>query len=190
MQKNKKLYFVTGNRDKFREVKPVMDKRGINLVHINLDKPEVQDSLENVASYAAKVLSKKLRKPIMLEDTGVYFAAYKDFPGVYAKHVFKALGFPGLFRLLKGKSKKMYFKTVAAYCEPGNKPKLFTGSTKGTAILKVKGKHPKRLPYDSIFIPDGYNKVYAEILHLKHLTSHRVQAIEKLAKYLKKAKKF
>jgi len=179
----KKLYFVTGNKHKFQEVQPIFP--GIQLVQLKIEKPEIRSpSVVKVAEQAAIMLSKKIKKPFILEDTGIFFQAYKDFPGTYSKYIINTLGFPGIFKLLKNKSKKAYFETAAAYCKPGKKPVIVSAKTTGSIILTVKGKKDV-MPYDNIFIPDKHTKVYAEMMDKKHMTSHRVKAFKKLAKYIK-----
>lgn len=181
-----KLNFVTGNIGKYEEIKELMKQRGIIVEHINISKPEI-DSLDvkEVAEYSAKKLANELNKTVVVEDTGLYLEAYKNFPGTNSKSVFYGIGFEGFMRLLDGKSRKAFFKIVVSYCKPKKEPVSFEGKINGTITTEVfKGGHDS-LPYDQIFIPEGYDKTFSQALELKNKISHRVEAFGKLADYLK-----
>ncbi len=182
-----KLYFLTGNKHKYLEAKKALEKLGIEVKQINIDKPEIQaDNIEDVAKHAAEKVAKQLRKPVMVEDTGIFFTAYKNFPGIYTKFIYESIGYEGILRLLKGKNRKAYFKTIAAYCEPGKKAMLFEGLSKGKITTKAYCLDKDVMPYDRIFIPKGTKKPWCENLKHKYNVSHRKIAFEKLANYLKR----
>ena len=182
-----KLYFLTGNKHKFNEVKKSIGKLGIEVEQINVGKPEIQaDTLEEVSRYAAEKVANGLRKPVIVEDTGIFFKAYKNFPGVYSKFIYESAGYVGILRLLKGKTRKAYFKTVAAYCEPGKKAVLFEGISKGRIAKKAVCLDKDVMPYDRIFIHRGAKRPWCKDLKHKYKVSHRKVAVEKLANYLKK----
>ena len=55
------------------------------------------ETLEESAEDKARKAFQMLKKPIIVEDTGVYFQAYKNFPGLYPKRMYLSLGFKGAF---------------------------------------------------------------------------------------------
>jgi len=178
-----KLAFITGNEKKFNDVKDVMKEHGIELEWINEPKPESPDQwdIKQVAIDSAKIVAEQKGKPIVVEDTGLFFDAYNHFPGPHSKFAYHALGLDGLLKLLEGKSRKAEFKVVVAYCEPGQEPKVFEGEDKGTIAEKPDGARDKIMPYRNIFIPSGSK----DVLAVKGgKVGHRVQAFEKLAKWL------
>ena len=179
-----KISFVTQNKYKFDEVKEILGRFNIKVEHINVEKPEKGKTIEEISKNAAEVLSQKLNKAVVVEDTGVFFNAYDNFPGKEPKKVFNRVGFKGLLDKLKEKKRKAYFKTVAAYCEPGKKAKLFVGVVNGRISEEVRCKDKDVMPYEKIFIPEGYDKVWAEIPEIKKKISHRVKAFERLGKFL------
>ena len=182
----KTVYFVTGNYGKFREARNVLKKYNIRVKQIKYSKPENKKlNTEKIAENAAKILVKKFKKPIIAEDTGIFFEAYKDFPGRNSKIVFNKLGLNGILKKLENKNRKAYFKTAIGYAN-GKKVRVFVGYCRGTISKKVIGKGDKNLPYDNIFIPDGYSRVFAEIMKTKQKISSRVRAFEKLGEYLSK----
>jgi len=146
----------------------------------------------NSAKKASKKLADELNKPIVLEDTGLFFEAYDGFPGPSPKFVFKTLGYKGIFKLLDGESRNACFQTTAAYCEPGNDPKLFSGEMKGEITDKI--FNPERdfdfMPYDRIFIPDGKSITISDMtMEEKNQLSQRSKAFHKFAKLLTNKKK-
>lgn len=180
-----KIFFVTNNRHKFSEVKEVFDKFKIEIEQIREDKPEDKsDEIAEVAKKAAEFLANKHKKPIIVDDTGVYFSAYNNFPGAHPKFIFQSIGYGGIFKLLEGKDRSAYFKTAAAYCEPGKKPIVFEAKCEGKISDEVYNAGDDIMPYERIFIPEGYSEVWAKIHDIKREISHRVKAFTKLAEWL------
>ncbi len=185
-----KINFVTGNIGKYEEVKELMGRRGIDVEHINMSKPEIDSpDVKEVAEYSAKKLADELNKTVVVEDTGFYLDAYKNFPGTNSKSVFNSIGFEGFMRLLDGKTREAAFRVIVSCCEPGKKPVSFEGKINGTITKEVFKGGFESLPYDQIFIPDGHEKTFSQDLALKNKISHRVIAFGKLAEYLENESK-
>jgi len=184
----RKIIFVSSNPGKIEEVSKHLKNFGIEVVGKVLELPEVSsDDQEKVAKEKSKHAARVVGKPVITEDTGLYFDAYKNFPGTHPKFIFESIGYEGIFKLLQGKVRKASFKTMVSYCEPGKEPKVFAGICKGTITSEAKGESHPRLPYDSIFIPDGDTRVFAEMTkEEKAKYSHRAKAIEKFAKWFNK----
>ena len=182
----KTIYFVTGNSGKFNEGRNVLKKYRIRLKQIKYSKPENKKlSIEKIAENAARILVKKFKKSLIVEDTGIFFNAYENFPGKNSKIVFKRLGLNGILKKLDNKNRNAYFKTAIGFADK-NKIKIFIGYCKGRISKKIIGKTNKNLPYDNIFIPECYSKVFAQIMKTKQKISSRVRAFEKLGEYLSK----
>ena len=97
-----KLYFVTGNKHKFNEVKRISEKFNIDLEQFKGKKLEPKDlSVKEVAELNAKKFYKELKQPIIVDDTGIFFEAYPKFPGNHPKLMYNLLGFKGLLKLLE-----------------------------------------------------------------------------------------
>jgi XTP/dITP diphosphohydrolase len=65
-----------------------------------------------------------------------------------------------------------------------NKTYTFEGIVKGRIALAPKGN--SGFGYDPVFIPDGFNKTFAEItLEEKNKISHRALAFNKMIEFLK-----
>jgi non-canonical purine NTP pyrophosphatase (RdgB/HAM1 family) len=139
-EKMKTIYFVTGNSGKFREARNVLKKYDVKLKQIKYSKPEDKKlSIEKIAENAARILIKKFKKPLIAEDTGIFFEAYKDFPGRNSKVIFNKLGLNGILKKLENKNRRAYFKTAIGYANE-KKTRIFVGYCRGEISEKVIGK--------------------------------------------------
>ncbi len=187
----KKICFITTNKYKFREIQEILKEFDIDIEHLNIDYEENHElgDVEAIAKSSAIVLSKKIDKPFFIEDVGLYFEAYKNFPGVFPKFVINAIGFEGIFKLLKDKNMNAFFKTALAFCEPGKEPVIFTGILKGKISEVIENSTMDCFDYDKIFIPEGYPSTISNFLDKKNEFSHRAMAVRELGKYINKRKK-
>lgn len=180
-----KILFVSGNRDKIKEAGYILTKFNIGVKGIQADFKElVNSTLEDIVIDKAKQINRIIKEPFIVDDAGIFFEAYHNFPGVFTKYIFKVLGYDGISRLLEGKNLKAYFKTAIAYRDPKGKILLFKGICKGAISPVVRGSSGQFSPFNSLFIPNGENRTFAE-LGLKNQIeiSHRAKALEKFARY-------
>lgn len=176
--------FVTTNRHKFEEVQGILAPFGIEVEQLDMEYEENHDAdMETMVADAAHKLSDELDRPIVLEDTGLFFEAYEGFPGALPKFVFNTLGFKGIFKLLEGEKRGAFFKTVVGWGEPGQEVRLFTAQMHGQITDKVLEPAADVMPYDHIFIPDNKQVSLAQIsLEEKNSFSQRGLAFKKFAK--------
>ena len=180
------LLIATSNRHKHEEMSAILSEFGISLKMRNVPMVEPDSgTLEEISEYKARQAFAQLKKPVVCEDTGVYFDAYNQFPGVLAKRVFIGLGFDGLIALIKNKkNKKAHFTTAVTYCD-GKAMKTFTGSMEGRLLEGAVSVDKDRLPYEKIFVPKGFTKALVDIPLLeKNKISHRAIATKKLGDWL------
>ncbi len=181
-----KISFVTTNKYKFEEVQNILKDSPIELEQLVMEYEENHDEgIERIAYDASKKLANELNKPIILEDTGLFFEAYNGFPGALPKFVINTLGFKGIFKLLDGESRKAYFKTVAAYCEPGGEPVIFEAVMKGEITKEIHNQDKDEMPYDKIFIPEDEKKTISDMtMEEKNALSQRAKAFLKFGEYI------
>ncbi|MBI5355317.1 MAG: hypothetical protein HZB68_02570 [Candidatus Aenigmarchaeota archaeon] len=179
-----KAFFFTSNHHKFAEISDVLSKYGIILSQKNIDFDERGETPEEVVLNKAKDAYRLVKKPVVTEDTAVYFDAYRDFPGLYAKRTFRSLGFSGLLKLLDGKTRKAHFKTSICSGDKG-KYKVFSGVWKGKISRKIYSTK-EVMAYERIFVPDGYRIPLCHFpRELKNRVSHRGRAAAKLGRWVK-----
>jgi XTP/dITP diphosphohydrolase len=81
-------------------------------------------------------------------------------------------------------NRKACFRTVIALML-GEKTEFFEGKIDGEIALKSIGE--SGFGYDPIFIPDGFDRSFAQLsAKQKNTISHRALAVKKLTEYLKK----
>ncbi len=183
-----KVYFVTTNKHKFEQVKDILKDYPIELERIDMKYEEDHDkSMEEISRTAAKKLANELNKAIVVEDTGLYFEAYNNFPGALPKYIFNSIGYKGIFKLLEGESRKAYFIAYVAFCEPGKETIVFDGRVNGKITDKVYDESMDEMPYAKIFIPDGHDKTFTGIpISERSKISHRAEAFKKFGEYITK----
>ncbi|MBU2100072.1 non-canonical purine NTP pyrophosphatase [Candidatus Micrarchaeota archaeon] len=179
------LYFVTGNKHKVQEIQKVLGKK-IQLIQKKLEiKEPALNSIEKIAKIKAVQAFKKIGKPLITEDTGIYFNAFKNFPGTEPKREFEKLDFKGLLEKLKGKKRNAFFITAICFVDAKGKRKTFSGKLHGRITEKVFYEKKDVLPYEKIFIPKGKKRVLAFYSRkTKNKFSHRAKAARKLKKFL------
>ncbi|MCD1296354.1 non-canonical purine NTP pyrophosphatase, RdgB/HAM1 family [Methanocella sp. CWC-04] len=123
-----KLYFVTTNAGKFREAEHLF-KENFDVEQVNMPYPELQDNdLGKIAAYGAKYCAEELKKPVMVEDSGLFIDALNGFPGPYSSYVQKTVGNKGILKLMEGvENRKAQYRSYLGYCEPGGEPVTFEG---------------------------------------------------------------
>lgn len=180
------LYFATSNTGKFKEAKSKL--KPLQLRRLELPYPELQAaSLEEVVEYALQWLKERTNKNILIEDSGLFIDALKGFPGVYSSYVYKWVGCRGILKLMEGvKNRSACFKSCVGLLI-GGKATIFNGVCKGRIAFELRGEGG--FGFDPIFIPRGYKRTFAEMgLEEKNKISHRALVMEKLARFLKRAK--
>lgn len=169
-----KIYFATGNKNKFKEFKDIL---GFKLNQINVDLDEIQAiDVEKVVEHKTKQAYKIIKKPVITEDTGLYFEEWRGLPGALAKFFDQSIGYKNLCRMLKS-NRRAKAQTVIGYFN-GKRYQSFIGEVKGMIAKKPRGKD--NFGWDIIFIPDGCNKTYAELtIQEKNRISMRKKALYK-----------
>jgi XTP/dITP diphosphohydrolase len=143
---------------------------------------EIQsDELSDIAKYASSEASKKLGKPVIVEDAGLFIDSLNGFPGPYSSYVYRKLKVEGLLTLLQNIHARLSrFKSVVAYCEPHGEPRIFEGEIVGWITTKSRGVNG--FGFDPIFIPEGSVKTLAEMpFEQKCKVSHRGKSMRNFA---------
>lgn len=184
------LYYVTGNTGKFQEVSTFIQRtdKSIQLNQIDLDVPEIQtlDHL-GVAIDKAKQAWKILRKPLLVDDAGIYFEAYHRFPGSLTKFVLEGIGFKGILKLVQD-DHRAYFLIYLVYIDGENSYQVFEGRCDGKIIEPQVIQANPGLPFDDIFVPNGYEKTYTEVKKTTKIDdlNYRIMALQRFLAWYKK----
>ena len=176
-----KIFFVTGNENKLREASEIL---GFEVTSLSIDLPEEQEiEVDRIIESKARAAYEKVKHPVIVEDTGLYFEAMNGFPGGLIKWVLKSTGNEGVVTMLDGfGNRKAYAKTSIGYFD-GVSLKIFSGTIKGNISKEPKGENG--FGWDMIFMPENYEKTFAEMTNEeKNKISMRKIAFEDLKKFL------
>lgn len=178
MRKSFDLFFVSSNSHKYQEANTILDSLGINLGFLKSNLEEIQsNSLDAIAIAKARDAFSKFKKPVIIEDDGLFIDSIDGFPGPYSSYVFKTIGNKGILNLLKN-NRKAKFVSIITYCD-----KTILQSFKGKLDGRIsKIQKGKGWGYDPIFIPNNSKKTFAE-LNNKNELSHRYKALKKFSNW-------
>lgn len=181
------LIFATENKHKFEEIAAIFEEYDISLQQHKMELQEISSSsAREIALYKARQAFQELKQPLIVEDSAVYFTAFKDFPGTMPKRVYLSIGFPGLLKLLEGKKREACFLSTICFIESHDTYKFFEGKWEGRIIKKVIKPKADRMPYEKIFLPKGSKKAVVEMSREeKNDISHRAAAARALSEWLK-----
>lgn len=182
------LYYATGNSDKFELVVRYLEK---NASHIQL-KPCTHDLIEiqsydqqEVAIDKARQAWALLQKPVIVDDAGIYFEKYRDFPGVLTKYVYRGLGHEGLLKLV-APGDKAYFKLTMVYWYAPEKYEVFVAQCSGHIVHQTTFKAGEGSPYDVMFAPAGETRTFAQLRAEGEYEKYhyRIDAVKELLHWL------
>ena len=176
----KHLIFATSNKEKLREFIEIL-KTEVVQVDLELQEPqaiEVDDVVREKAMQAYRIL----KKPVLVEDTGLFVHSWGGFPGALVKLLIKSAGLGGFLDMMRSAvDRGATAKTAIAFYD-GHTVHIFSGSVDGTIAKEIKGR--SGFGWDPIFIPAGYEKSFAELAgSIKNEISMRSIALNKLKKY-------
>lgn len=190
----RKLVFATNNAHKLEEVSAILGDKiellSLKDINCDADIPETADTLEGNALLKAEYVYKNYGLDCFADDTGLEVEALNGAPGVYSARYAEGEGHNAeanmqkLLHNMEGKdNRKAQFRTAVSLILNG-KEYLFEGVIKGQIIKEKHGT--SGFGYDPIFMPDGYDKTFAELGNeIKNQISHRAIAVNKLCEFLK-----
>ncbi|WP_339062832.1 non-canonical purine NTP pyrophosphatase [Tepidibacillus marianensis] len=182
-----KLIFATTNPEKLDEAKIALAPFGHEVEGRDFPFNEpMEGTLEEIARYKLEQVKEEGEYPIFVDDSGIFFNSYPQFPGILTKRIFHLIGYKGIDKLLDGESRKAYFQGVIAVKWKG-KMKVFQGTTMGEIVSEIPIYLPNdlRFPFDPIFIPEGDIQVLGDMtLERRVYYSYRRKALEALGQWL------
>ena len=194
MNKEFELVFATSNKGKYNEVKKMMP-RNINLLSLNDlnfigDIQETGKTLKQNAKIKSDFIFNNFGINCFADDSGLEIDSLNGMPGIYsARFAGKTCNsnenIEKVWKLLIGyKNTDAKFKSILSLNIDG-KTFFFEGKINGKIIFNKRGTNG--FGYDSIFIPNGYNKTFAELNSVeKNEISHRSKALKRLIIFLDK----
>ena len=186
------ICFATHNQNKVDELRKLVGK---DLEILSLHDLGVADEIEETgttlqenALIKAQFIFSNYAVACFADDTGLEVDALEGAPGVYSA---RFAGTPPnnennidklLALMVNQENKQARFRTVIALVKDSEQL-FFEGVVEGEIMGKRKGRNG--FGYDSIFLPNHFDRTFAEMdMEEKNLISHRAQAVKKLTTFL------
>lgn len=203
-----RIVFATNNAHKLQEIREILDPQfeivSLSDIGCHEDIPETGSTLEENARQKAEYVFNHYHLSCFADDTGLEVDALGGEPGVHSAryaegtdHNSEANMAKLLRKLGNNPNRKARFRTVICLIEQSKTTSttnlapsgrgletFFEGKVEGRIGYKKHGT--EGFGYDPIFIPNDYDKSFAELGEdIKNQISHRARAVKKLAEYLK-----
>ncbi|WP_449016013.1 non-canonical purine NTP diphosphatase [Prevotella sp.] len=188
-----KIVFATNNKHKLEEIKDILGKdfEIVSLAEIGCheDIPETGLTLEENARQKSTYIVEHYNHDCFADDTGLEVDALNGEPGVHSARYAEGTDHDSeanmrklLSKMSNVKERTARFRTVISLIINGVEHQ-FEGRVEGRIATEKHGT--EGFGYDPIFIPEGYDKSFAELgEEVKNQISHRARAVKKLAEYL------
>lgn len=186
------LVFASANKGKIKEIHQIIGNnfviKGLADVGINEEIPETGNTFFENAFQKANYVYQKIKCNVFADDSGLEVDALNGEPGVNSA-VYAGLPRSDeknisllLEKLKNTNNRKARFVCVICLIYEGQ-VYYFTGEVTGRISFQPAGKNG--FGYDPVFIPDGFDKTFAELsAEEKNLISHRNKALQQLKLFL------
>ena len=189
---SRKLVFATHNAHKVDEVRAILPASvelvGPAALGCHDEIFETGKTLRDNALQKVQYIHDRFGVDCFADDTGLEVEALDGAPGVYSA---RYAGEPADFAKNRAKllaaltgisNRRAQFRTVVSLILK-DKTYFFEGIVTGRIIAEERGFGG--FGYDSVFVPDGYDKTFAELpAAVKNSISHRARAMEQLNNFL------
>ena len=186
----REIVLSTDNKNKLREIREILEDLDIKIYGksdiegLDFEVIEDGDTLYDNALKKASAMAERVDYAVIADDTGLFVTALNGEPGVhsarYASEHDDKKNREKLLNNLKDKEdRSAYFKTQIILIDEDKNIIPIEGVCPGKISLEESGDNG--FGYDSIFIPDGFDKTFAEMSHEeKNQISHRARALKNL----------
>ena len=193
----KKLVFATGNMNKLREIKQILEGLDVEVLSmkeagVDVDIVEDGTTFEENALIKARAVSKASGHLALADDSGLEVDALDKEPGIYsARYMGEDTSYDiknaNIIERLEGvpdERRTARFVCAMSAVFPDGTEKTFVRTMEGRIGYEIAGANG--FGYDPIFYLPEYGKTSAEISpEEKNAISHRGKALRALADYLK-----
>lgn len=152
--------FITGNQHKADYFAKLMD---LPIRHQKVDLDELQSlDLHEIVEHKVRQAYDIVKRPVIVEDVSLEFTALGGLPGPFIKFFLEHSGAEGCCRMLDSfADRSATLRCTFGYYD-GQKVRLFDSVTRGRISDHPRGENG--FGFDGIFIQDGYDITYAEMV--------------------------
>lgn len=188
----------TRNPSKAEQIKAIFAGSSIDIITLN-ETSIKGDAVEDGTSLRENALKKAIfvhehSEPkvwVMADDTGFFINVLNGAPGAWASRwagetaTTDEITHYTLKQLEGVVDRSAIFETVVALISPEGKQYFFSGKVQGKILAAPKAPPQPKMPYSSIFMPDGTHLVWAEMtVEQENSISHRGKAFRKAREFL------
>lgn len=191
-----KLIFATGNENKMREIREILEGRGYEILSmkeagIDIDVEENGKTFSENALIKARAISEASGELVLADDSGLEIDALGGEPGIYsARYMGHDTSYVeknnNLIQRLEGvpdEKRTARFVCAMAAVFPDGREEVVVGTMEGRIGYEIAGENG--FGYDPIFYLPEYGKTSAEISpEEKNAISHRGKALRAIAELL------
>ncbi len=172
---------VTGNLDKLREVERIL---GVRAEHAAIDLPELQSlDLLEVLRGKGEQAWRQLRRPLVVEETGLELPALGGFPGPLVKWMLQAVGAAGIARTAHALGDPRATARCALLYRDAERTVIAEGALHGHLERQPRGGGG--FGWDPVFVPAGLQRTCGELgPEKKDEIGHRGRAWRQLRREL------
>ncbi|MEO8431078.1 MAG: non-canonical purine NTP pyrophosphatase [Acidobacteriota bacterium] len=154
---------------------------GFAVERASIDLPEIQAiDPGDIVEAKARGAFARLRRPVVVEDSGLLIAAWGGFPGALVRWLEKGAGVPAIPRMLTSWEDRSATAVCVVAFFDGDRLVSGRGECEGSIAPFPRGT--SGFGWDSIFIPAGEDRTFAELGPAgKDAVSHRRRAWEALS---------
>ncbi|MCD4847704.1 MAG: RdgB/HAM1 family non-canonical purine NTP pyrophosphatase [Candidatus Aegiribacteria sp.] len=186
----KKLVLASGNHDKLRELRSLLEDLPFEVVSIleilpNWSVEETGTTLEENALLKARDVAERTGEASIADDTGLFVDVLGGAPGIYAARFCgsECTYEDNVQKLLRTMlceiNRKASFRTAAAFVSPSGEELCEIGEVQGVIMEEADGDGG--FGYDPVFLPDELDSTFAQCSpEEKHRISHRARALKRL----------
>ncbi len=191
-----KLIFATGNENKMREIREILDGKGYEILSmkeagIDIDVVEDGKTFSENALIKARAICKASGELVLADDSGLEIDALGGEPGIYSarymghdtSYVEKNNNLISRLEGVPDEKRTARFVCAMAAVFPNGREEVVVGTMEGRIGYEIAGENG--FGYDPIFYLPEYGKTSAEISpEEKNAISHRGKALRAIAELL------
>lgn len=177
------LCFVSSNQLKMSEVKELFTRKNIAIACVDYKINEIQClDMKEIVSDKVKKAFRVLKRPVFVEQTGLYIEDFGDLPGGLTETVWNSLGAEKFCDFFGNRDNvKAKAITVIGYCD-GKTVQTFEEISEGIIAKEPSGTRDYQ--WDCIFIPKGEEETVASLRKRKRNVSIRYKALMQFLEYI------
>lgn len=150
------IYFATSNEAKVKNAQASLASFGFTVKQIPMELAESRaEDPQDIALEKARQAYTKLKKPVIVEDSGFFIDALGGFPKTHIKFSLSTLGITNILKMLRGvKNRGASWRMSVAYVSGKEKFETFTFVERGEIATRLRKISRETMSdYWRIYIP-------------------------------------